>query len=98
MIELSDDPLPDTLVNTALVAPILPTLALPVTFNVPLIFAPVPVTVIIFALPDIDIVILPLPITFTLLLPLDKVFTAILAAVSVPLTVKLPILALPVLA
>jgi len=31
-------------VNTPFVAPILPTLALPVTFNVPATLAPVPVT------------------------------------------------------
>ena len=36
-------PSPAILVNTPRVAPILPTLALPVAFNVPVMFAPVPV-------------------------------------------------------
>ena len=35
VIELSAEPLPDTLVNTPFVAPILPTFALPVTLNAP---------------------------------------------------------------
>ena len=54
------EPLPLTLVNTPLVAPILPTLALPVAFSVPVMLAPVPVTVTMFALPAAEIFTLPL--------------------------------------
>ena len=70
MIEVSADPLPLTLVKTPLVAPILPTLALPLTLNVPATFTPVPV---IFAIvfPAEAITTLPLLVgTLTLEVPL----------------------------
>ena len=57
---VSPEPLPLTAVNTALFAPIFPTLALPVAFNVPVMFAPVPVTTTIFALPAAEILTFPL--------------------------------------
>ena len=45
--------------KTPSVAPILPTLALPVTFNVPVIFAPVLVAIIILPVPPTETVTLP---------------------------------------
>jgi hypothetical protein len=57
--ELNELPLPDTLVNTPFVAPMLPTLALPVAFSVPATLTPVPVITAIFALPALLILTLP---------------------------------------
>ena len=59
---------------------ILPTVKLPVAFNVPATLTPVPVTTIIFALPATDVVTLPpevaidtllFPLAMLLVLPLD---------------------------
>ena len=73
-------------VPTNVVAPMLPTLALPDTLNVPVMFAPVPVITRTFALPVTPTVTLPLADgIFTLLLP----FTI---AVALPTPVsKLPL-------
>ena len=50
-----------------------PTLALPVTFNVPATFAPVPVTTTIFALPTAEILTLPFAAgIFTFELPFES--------------------------
>jgi len=65
---------------------ILPTVKLPVAFNVPATLTPVPVTTIIFALPATDVVTLPPDVAIdTLLLPLDILLELAAAAqVSVP--------------
>ena len=60
---------PDMLVNAPFVAPMLPTLALPVALSVPVILAPVAVTVITLAVPAADIVTLPLRNVRTLAVP-----------------------------
>ena len=63
------------------------TVVLPVTFNVPAMLAPVPVTTIILALPALLSVILPFATTDTLLLP----FTIELPALTVIPVSKLPL-------
>ena len=68
--------------------PKLPTLALPDAFNVPVMFAPVPLTVNV-ALPAELITTLALAAGIaTLLLPLVNALALILPAVTLPLTVK----------
>jgi hypothetical protein len=72
---------PDPLVDK------LPTVVLPVTFNVPAMFAPVPVIINIFALPATLVVTLPFAVTVTLLFP----FTIELPALTVIPVNKLPL-------
>ena len=63
-------PLPLTLVNTPFVAPMLPTFALPLAFNVPVILAPVAVTTNTLAVPPTLVLTLPPELgMLTLLLP-----------------------------
>jgi len=83
--------LPDALsvVENTPVAPMLFTLALPVTFNVPVIFAPVAVTTNTFAVPATLVVTLPLaPIMSTLLVPFAIEETLISPAFKLPVTDK----------
>ena len=65
----------------------LATVVFPVTFNVPEMFAPVPVTIKIFALPATLVVTLPFAVTRTLLFP----FTIELPALTVIPVNKLPL-------
>ena len=71
-------------------APILPILALPVTFNVPAIFAPVPVTTITLALPATLRLMLPLAAgMFKFELPFETFDTEVMIPVSCePLPIK----------
>ena len=64
----------------------LPTVALPVTFNVPATLTPVPVTISILALPATLVVTFPFADTNTLLFPL----TIVLPALTVIPVNKLP--------
>ena len=69
-----------------LVAPRLPTLALPVAFSVPAMFAPVPVTTNMFALPEA------LTVTFALLNALTFAVPFCIAVASIPVNwLPLPI-------
>ena len=71
---------------------------LPVAFNVPLTLAPVPVTTKMFALPATLVVTLPLtPTISTLLVPFAIEETPMSPAWSVPVTVKLLKVVLPVM-
>ena len=75
-------------VAISVAVPKLPTLALPDAFNVPVMFAPVPLTVNV-ALPAELITTLALAAGIaTLLLPLVNALALILPAVTLPLTVK----------
>ena len=89
-------PFPLTFVNTPFVAPILPTLALPLALNVPATLAPVPVTVKILALPATLIVTFAFGAISTLLLPSLIPVTARSPATNVPVTDKLPNVVSPV--
>ena len=80
---------PAKVVATIPVAPKLPTLAFPVAFSVPVIFAPVDVTTNTLATPATLVVILPLtPTISTLLVPFAILETAISPAINVPVTVR----------
>ena len=93
-------------VTFALVAPILPTLASPVAFSVPVMLAPVPVTTNMFALPTALILTLPFAagiLTFELpfatgpiKLPTLTLPVAVIAVILALVAPILPTLALPV--
>jgi len=79
----------------------LPTVAFPVTFNVPATLTPVPVITNMFALPDTLVVTLPFAETSTLLFPLTIVLPAltVIPVNKLPLPVKkLAVTKLPKLA
>lgn len=64
-------------VNTPAAAPIFPTLALPLAFNVPATFIPVPVTTTTLAVPPLEILMLPPEVgMFTFEVPLTIVLFA----------------------
>ena len=91
---------PATVVNTPLVAPILPRLALPDALNVPETLAPVVVTTTTFAVPPTVIAIFPLALIAMLELPLacgPTKFPPVILPVAVikPAVPKLPTLAFP---